>query len=321
MPRTIPIYLEEHILSGATTVCLLMKITPVQPGYEPFGVTGLDRDIMYDDGTGEMLYSAAIGSDPSALVSASDLSVAGGNSKQLMPIFDTPMSEASLMAGACDYAEFVVYEINYNDLTSRHHIIIQTGTLGANSITDSGLSWTSELRGLTQPLKQSITEKWSLTCRAIFGSTGTSAQSRFPCNFDVSSIWQDGTVYSVGLDTQQSFISSNFTPIYGGAPGLVEWVTGANAGRSDEVETFDVTSIGPGNLTTTVGLTFGSAYAIQAGDTFRFRDDCPKTPTACQARSNYPNYRGEPSIPVADNGALSVGNIGGSVTTTTDDGD
>lgn len=322
MPRTIPIYLEGHIASGATTLCLLMKVTPVQPGYAPFGVTGLDHDIMYDDGTGELLYSAAIGSDPSALVSAADLSVAGGNAKQLMPIFETPITEAQLMAGACDYAEFAVYEINYNDLTSGHHIIIQTGTMGAQSITDSGLSWTSELRGLTQPLKQSITEKYSLTCRAVFGSTGTSAQSRFPCNFDISTLWQDSTVTLVGGDNQQSFNCANFTPTYGGQPGLVEWLTGANAGRSDEVESFDDTALGPGlpGETVTIGLTFGSAYAIQVGDTFRFRDDCPKTPTACQARSNFQNYRGEPSIPVADNGALSVGNIGGSVTTTTDDG-
>ena len=320
MPRTIPIYLEGHIQSGATTLCLLMKVTPVQPGYAPFGVTSLDRDVMYDDGTGELLYSAAVGTDPSALVAASDLSVAGGTTKQLMPIFDTPMSEAALMAGACDYAEFIVYEINYNDLTSGHHIIIQSGTLGATNITDSGLSWTNELRGLTQPLKQSITEKYSLTCRAVFGSTGTSAQSRYPCNFDISTLWQDGTVTAVGEDSQQSFNATSFTPTYGGEPGLVEWLTGANAGRSDEVESFGLTDdVGGPTESVTIGLTFGSSYAIQVGDTFRFRDDCPKTPAACQARSNFPNYRGEPSIPVADNGALSVGLIGGSVTTTTDD--
>lgn len=316
MPRTIPIALQSHIASGATTMCVLLKITPVQPGFDPFGVTSLDHDVMYNDGTGMLLYSASIGTDPSALMSSADLSVAGGETKQLMPVFETPISEEDLRAGACDYAKFIGYQVNYNDLTSGHHLILQTGTLGENSITDTGLSWTAELRGLTQKLKQSITEKWSLTCRAIFGSTESSAQSRYPCNFDVTPLWHTATVLGVGIDNTYSFNTNFFGPTYGGIPGLVEWLTGQNAGRSDETELFDLGNPGLVNI----GLTFGAAYPIQIGDTFRFRDDCPKTPLACQARSNYQNYRGEPSIPVADNGAMSVGSIGGSVTTTSDGG-
>lgn len=321
MPRVIPIALESHIAGGSTTMCVVTKITPVQPGYAPFGITTLDRDVKYDDGSGLLVYSAAIGSDISTLTSAADLSIAGGETKQLMPVFDTPITEDQLMAGACDYALFAVYQINYNDTTPGHHIVLQTGTLGRNSPTDSGLSWTSELRGLTQPLKQSITEKWSLTCRAVFGSTGTSAQSRYACNFDVTPLWQNGTVNSVSLDNTQMFGTAGFTPTYGGAPGLIEWLTGDNAGRSDETETFAGTPwVGdPTGQPISIGLTFGASYAIQVGDTFRYRDDCPKTPAACQARSNYQNYRGEPSIPVADNGAMAIGLIGGAVSTTTGD--
>ncbi len=316
MPRVIPIELQEHIASGSTTTCILVKVTPVQPGYIPFGITTLDTDLTYDDGVGAgpLLYSAAVGSEPSTLTSSADLTVSGGETKQLMPVFDTPVSESDLAAGAYDYAEFVVYVVNYTDLTSGRHIILQTGTLGRNTVTDSGLSWTAELRGLTQPLKQSITEKWSLTCRAVFGSLAPSAKSRFPCMFDVTPLWSPGTVTAVGVDNTQQFVTTGVVAVYGGAPGLVDWLTGANAGRQDEVESF-VTAAG----TQTIGLTFGSSYPIASGDTFRFRDDCPKTPTACKARNNFQWYRGEPSIPVSDNGALSVGNIGGSVTTTTED--
>lgn len=319
MPRTIPIAIADQIASRGTTMCGLLKITPVQPGFDPFGVTSLDVDVHYDDGTGSLLYSAAIGTDVSTLQASSDLGIAGGESKQLMPVFDTPISEKSLAAGACDYAKFVAYAVNYNDLTSGRHIILQTGTLGKATVTDSGLTWTSELRGLTQKLKQLITEKWSLTCRAVFGSTVASAQSRYPCNFDISTLWQTGTVERVGIDTTQDFSTTDVSPSFGGAPGAVEWLTGDNAGRTDETETcFAVIEVG--FIGHRFGLTFGASYAIQVGDTFRFRDDCPKTPVACQARSNYQNYRGEPSIPVADNGALSIGNIGGAVTTTTDGG-
>jgi hypothetical protein len=129
-------------------------------------------------------------------------------------------------------------------------------------------------------------------------------------------LWETGTVTSVGVDTTQSFDSHGLSPTYGGAPGLVEWLTGANAGRSDESETFD-SFVGPGDVPVTIGLTFGSSYPIQVGDTFRFRDDCPKTPTACQARSNYQNYRGEPSIPVSDSGTIAVGNVSGIVSAST----
>ena len=80
--------------------------------------------------------------------------------------------------------------------------------------------------------------------------------------------------------------------------------------------TYEGTGTGDDTLANVIGLTFGTSYAIKVGDTFRYRDDCPKTPLACLARNNYQNYRGEPSIPVADNGAIGVGNIGGSITTT-----
>lgn len=318
MPRVIPIALQDHLASDSTTMCVLVKIVPVQPGFASFGITTLDHDVTYDDGTGLLLYSAAIGSEPSVLTSSADLSVSGGESKQLMPVFDTPVSERDLSAGAYDYAEFVAYYVNYQDLTSGHHIVLQTGTTGRNTITDSGLSWTAELRGLTQALKQSITEKWSLTCRAVFGSQVPTPQSRYPCKFDVSTLWHNSTVTAVGLDDTQLFYCDTFTPEFGGAPGFVEWLTGNNAGRTDESESFEDT-LGPGIIPKVIGLTFGAAYPIKAGDTFRFRDDCPKTPVACKARDNWPNYRGESTIPVADNGALSIGNIGGSVTTTTGD--
>jgi uncharacterized phage protein (TIGR02218 family) len=318
MPRVIPIQIADHIAGGSTTLCRLLKITPVQPGYAPFGLTSLDRDVRYDDGNGLLVYSAPIGTELSTLIAASDMTVAGGETKQLMPVYDTPTAEADIRAGAYDYAEFVLYEVNYNDLTSGRHIVIQTGTTGRNTVTDSGLSWITELRGLTQVLKQSITEKWSLSCRAVFGSMVPTPQSRYPCLFDVTPLWHTDTVTAVGVDTTQEFHAGAFTPTYGGAPGMVEWLTGDNAGRTDETESFNTES-GPGSVPVIIGLTFGASYPIKVGDTFRFRDDCPKTPTACHARNNYPHYRGEPSIPVSDNGALSVGLIGTAVTTTTGD--
>ena len=306
MPRNIPIQLQTHFFGGATTICALVKITPVQPGYVEYGVTTHDSDLLYDG----LNYSAAIGTEPSTMVSSADLSVAGGESKQLMPVFNTPTSEADMIAGAYDFAKFAIYIVNYKDLTVGRHILLQTGTLGRNTITDNGLSWTAEFRGITQALKQSITEKWSLSCRATFGSvafgTGTLGQKeeRFPCKFNAGALWDNGTVVQTGVDTTQLFVTSGLTPTYGGSPGVVQWLTGSNAGRTDETEIF-VDQAG----VQTIGLTFGSMFPITVGDTFKFRDDCPKTVSACISRNNYANYRGEPSIPVSDNGALSAGQL------------
>lgn len=301
MPREIPIALQQDLASGATTMCVLLKIVPVQPGFDPFGVTTLDTDITFDDGNGPLLYSAAIGTEVSTLRNQADLSVGGGEAKQLMPLFDTPADEADIAAGAYDYAKFFAYMVNYEDL-SKGFIKLQKGTTGRNTVTESGLSWTTELRGLTQNLKQTITEKWSISCRAVFGSQESSAQSRYPCLFDAEALWQSSVVTDVGLDTTQQFTATGLTPTYGGVPGLVRWTSGANAGRTDEAESFNAGVI---------GLTFGSSYPIAIGDEFDFRDDCPKTPEACKARNNWQNYRGEPTIPVADNGSITIGHIGG----------
>jgi uncharacterized phage protein (TIGR02218 family) len=321
MTRSIPIQLQSHLFGGATTICALVKITPVQPGYAEYGVTTHDADVLYDG----MNYLAAIGTEPSTLVASSDLSVAGGESKQLMPVFDTPVSEADMVAGAYDFAKFVIYLVNYRDLTPGRHILLQTGTLGRNTITDSGLSWVTELRGMTQRLKQSITEKWSLTCRATFGSVpiGTGApgkkEERFPCNFDTDPLWEAGTVDAVGADTTQLFATSGLYPLADGdapfsgaltgVPGVVKWLTGRNAGRSDETETF--INVNGDGTEQAIGLTFGAMFPIEIGDTFEWRPDCPKTITGCKARGNWPNFRGESSIPVSDNGALTAGAVGG----------
>lgn len=306
MPRTIPSQLVSHLAGSSRTTCILVKVTPVQPGYAPYGVTTLDRDVTYDDGNGELLYSAAIGAEPTTLETSTDLNVAGGESRSLVPVFDTPVSEADLVRGAYDFARFIAYLIDYEDTTPGRHVILQTGTLGRNTVTDNGLSFTTELRGLAQNLKQSITEKWSIGCRAKFGSlplgtVGADLTERFPCNFDTTALWVAGTVSAVGLETTQTFTTTGVTTTYGGNPGLIRWLTGNNAGREDEVDQFDDV----GGIQT-ISLTYPAMFPIEAGDTFEFRDDCPKTKGACKARANWHNYRGEPNIPVGDAGQASV---------------
>jgi uncharacterized phage protein (TIGR02218 family) len=315
MPRFIPYPLLQDIQRECTTLCVLIRFDPVQPGFSPYGVTGLDQDVTYDDGTGPLEYSAPVGAELSTIIATADLSVDGGNNSSLLPVFDTPISEADIVAGAYDFATFTCYLVNYKAL-DKGHVVIGYGTTGRNTITDGGLSVLQEMRGLAQALKQSLTEKWSLGCRATFGSQ-PGGVDRYPCNFDADALWEAGVVDSVGLETNRTFVTSGLNPPYGGEPGMVRWTSGANTGRQYEVESFeDVAGV------ITIDLTFPTMFPITAADTFDFRDDCPKTEQACKDRDNYENYRGEPKIPVSDAGQIAApgasAGVGTGATVTTD---
>lgn len=302
MPRTIPIQLQEALAQDATTLCTLVKVVPKDTSYPSYGAALLDVPVTYDDGDGELVYQAIIGAQPSALVYGADLSVDGGDATNLLPEFDIPVSEADLASGVYDFSQFTMMLVDYKNL-SAGHVLLLKGTLGRITINDDGLSFVHEMRSLTQALKQTITEKWSLGCRATFGSqsgqntNGDAVIERYPCNFPVDTLWESGTVVGVGFETNRQFEPSALSPPYGGVPGMIRWITGANAGRSYEVESFDTDGI---------GLTFPAMFPIQVGDEFEFRDDCPKTVEACKERNNWPNFRGEPNIPVADAGQIAA---------------
>jgi uncharacterized phage protein (TIGR02218 family) len=273
-------------------------VIPQKPEYPEYGAALLDQPVEYQG----LTYHPIIGAQPSALIYSSDLSVDGGDAYNLFPEFDIPeLREADILAGAYDQATCYFYLVNYADL-SQGHVLLAKGTTGRFFVTDKGLSYTHELRSLSQALKQSITEKWSIGCRATFGSQSVESSAgdlveRFPCNYPAETLWEPGTVTGVGLESNQSFDSTPLSPPFGGNPGKVRWLTGRNAGRENEVDEFGSSGI---------GLTFPTMFPIQIGDTFEFRDDCPKTPEACKVRDNWPNYRGEPNIPVGDAGQIAV---------------
>lgn len=303
MPRNIPLQLRDALARDATTTCTLIRIDPIRPEYPSYGAALLDVLVIYDDGRDELVYQPIIGAQPSTLVSGADLSVDGGTATNLMPEFDFPISESDIVAGAYDFARFTAYLVDYENLAAGH-VILGSGTLGQFVVNDQGLSFTHELRGLSQNLKQSITEKWSLLCRAIPGSMpigtgGGAIEQRQPCNWALT--WLPGTVATVGLESSNSFTATGLAPAFGGNPGKVRWLTGRNAGREDEVDSFeDVAGV------QTIGLTFGTMFPIQVGDTFEFADLCPGTKAACKARGNWANFRGEPHIPVGDAGQIAV---------------
>lgn len=284
-------------------MCYLLRIernvgaegTPL----DPVCITTLDRDVTYNDGDGSYTYSAVGGFNVSNLSMTSDLSVDNAEA-QILLATGGPVTEDDINAGLYDSATYKLYRVIWSDLTTGRHELVKSGTIGQARVV-GGLSVFSELRGLSQKLKQTVCEKWSLTCRAQFGST----TGRFPCNYNIAPEWITSlTVTAVGSETDREFtaaalaVANNYL-----VPGVVEWLTGDNAGRTFEIEA---------QTGDDIDLIFPTAFPIQVGDTLRVRRDCGKTYAAdCVTKfSNGLNFRGEPHIPVADESAMASGAAG-----------
>lgn len=319
MGRAISIELQQHFDQKYQTTAHLLRIDPVRPGYSSYGVTDIDRDITYDDGTSELTYSAAIGFESTEFSFNPTLSADNADMTSLLPVFDIPVSEDVLRSGAYDFAEFTLYKVNYEDLT-QGHVIVGSGNLGRVSLKD-GLSFVSEMNGMSKQLAQSVCPRYSRTCRATFGSQppgtgGGVKEEEDYCGFDAESLFESFEVTNVGTeptveftDALLPFPDSPTEDIY--HRGLIRWVTGLNAGREYEVE---------GNTTGgTVTTMFAMDYPAQVGDTGLIRRGCNKqardTERGCAHwfGSQWTiHVRAEPDLPLGDALANSVpgGNAG-----------
>lgn len=294
--KSIPIALQTHYDLDATTTCLLCRIET--KGGTVYGFTSLDADVVYDDGNGSVTYRADNGFTPERLQMTADLNV--DNTDLQGWVSDTGITEPMIRAGLFDHARVRVYRVNYMNLANGHEIV-QVGTCGETSFSRHG--WKTEFRSLTQQLKQPISTLYSLKCRAKFGSKpigtgGEQPESRFPCGKDW--VWTGGTVTAVdGTEPDRIFTDTSNAQADGFYNlGVIEWLTGNNAGAQMEVD-----SQASDVFTQSLNL----AYAIQVGDTYRVRQDCDKTKTMCiNTHNNLVNFRGESMIPVADGGSLMV---------------
>lgn len=309
--RTVPAELQAALDSGCTTLTDIIRIDPVTPGYASFGITQLDADVIYDDGDGELTYLAAIGMDPSNIASSLNMTVDNSTSNHLVPEFDIPVSTEEIAAGVLDFAMWTRYRLNYNDLTPGRHIVLGHGQLGEMKILQ-GTTFVSELTSIEKLLKTNLVEKDSITCRAQFGSQplGTvdaDITERFPCGKEYT--WFPGTVTSVGLESNNNFTASGLGQATGYfKPGMVNWITGANAGTQSEVDAFTSGGV--------VDLPFQTKFPIQEGDTFEIRKDCIKWIDGTNGCKEHwsdvgPNewklhYRGEPLIPISDADAINT---------------
>lgn len=284
--KNIPIALQAHLQQDATSWCLLLRIE-CQGAWAGtvLGFTTLDAPLQYDDGAGVVTYHADNGFAPERLQANSEMDV--DNTNLTGWVSDTGITEEQILAGIFDYAEVTIYRVNYLDLQQGHEIVA-FGTCGETHFTES--SWSTEWRSLTQQAKQPIGQVYSLTCRAVYGDER--------CGMPF--VWSSGEVSGQASDTTRSFFCEMTQAEGWFAGGVLEWVSGSNAGAQMEVDDFTVSG-----ADRALRLALPMPYPIEVGDTFRVRQDCDKQFTTCKAKGNVLNFRGEHLTPVAD-AALAV---------------
>lgn len=237
--KTIPIALQAAKSSALFKPEELLRVGPLKDG-TVYGFTSLDRDETYDDGNGAVTYRAHTGFSGSAMTAAADLSVDNAEAETLFGTFTVPgVTQEQIDLGLFDNAPYVLYLVDYDNLANGHEVI-SSGTIGAQR-TKHGMFAMLELRSTSQQAKQSIVDLTSLTCRCKkFGSQP--GDERFPCGYDIDPEWENFTVSALGDEVTRQFNTSDLSQAQDFfAPGVVDWLTGANAGTQVEVESFGPT--------------------------------------------------------------------------------
>lgn len=287
--RAVPAPLLAHLQESGTTTCRLLKVT-LRDGITHFGFASLDREVVYDDGDGELAYSALNGFDPSALGSDATYSVDNAEGYALISDDISPgISVEEIATGALDDARWRLYLVNFEDL-SMGHVLLDAGDVGQVRV-KHGLVWIPELLSFTVRLRQPIGHVDSRLCRAIHGSP---AAAQLGCGVDVTPFWIAGTVTAVGVESDRSFTGDVLSTLpVNPFPGRVEWLTGANAGLELWTDGFDAGAVDLGEPT---------PFPIQIGDTYRIRPDCRKRfiEDCIGVWNNGINFKGEPLIPTGD---------------------
>jgi uncharacterized phage protein (TIGR02218 family) len=287
MSRSIPAALLNHLQQSVTTTCRLLRFT-LKDG-RVFGMATLDRDVEYLG----VNYSSVKGFDPTVIATDTGLSVDNAEAYALLSADVPGITVEMVLAGELDDASWQMLLVNWRDL-SMGHMIVDAGDVGEVNAVE-GLVFMPELLSYAMRLRQPIGHFWSRNCRATFGSD---PNGQTGCGVDAVALFQSGAVTSVGDEPFRVFADSGLVidPVPNTA--RVQWLTGANTGQ----RLYQVEGYGP--LTGTVALVEPTPFIIVAGDTFRIRPDCDKTPATCASYGNFLNYKGEPLIPVGEGTAV-----------------
>ncbi len=276
--RALPQTLQNHLDSGATTLCWCWRVTR-RDGVR-LGFTDHDRDLAFDGTT----FEAASGFTASDMRQSVGLAV--DNLDVESALRSETLSEDDLAQGLFDDARIEIFRVNWQNPSER--VLLRTGSIGEVRRTEHGFA--AEIRGLSHYLQQEKGRSYQFTCDADLGDAR--------CGVDLNQAAFTGAgAVTVAISARQfeasglsAFADEWFTR------GLLTWTSGANAGQAMEVKRHVV-----GTGTVTIELWQAMAKPVSVGDTFTITAGCDKRIETCEAKfANVLNFRGFPHMPGND---------------------
>lgn len=297
--KNVSVALKAHLSGNPTTIAWLWKIK--RRDCQVLGFTSFDKDIVYDDGTGDgaVTYLAKTGFTQSAVTSKNDLSV--DNLQGQFFIDSAAITEQDLRQAKYDGCLMQVRIVNWADLTMGD-VLIRTGTLGVVKLRNG--KGDAELRGLAYRLTTILGSSYGPICRALFGSglNGIDLYSTWQCLIDVTAYRQNGSI--AVADMFQIVPVSGLLQVGSATPtapapagwfddGILTFTSGALDGESVEIKSWDGTNL----------ELFLPMFPVlpSPGDTFSIEPGCNHTVYDCARKfNNVVNFSGEPTIPGQD---------------------
>ena len=159
--KTVSTALAAHLEQDTTTLATCWKV--VRTDGVAFRFTDHDEDLVSDGET----FKASTGFARTAIETQAGYQV---DNLDIDAIFDSEdISEVDMRAGKFDYAQVLVFAVNWMD-TSMGRLILRRGWLGEVTLTQRGL-FSAELRGLTEPLNRNFGDVYTPLCRAELGDS------------------------------------------------------------------------------------------------------------------------------------------------------
>lgn len=270
--------LQAHLDEGTTTLAWCWKITRADG--QSFGFTDHDRPLSF----GGTDFEPESGLSASEIRAGSDLSVDSQDAQGALT--SDRITETDILDGRWDNALVEVWRVNWAAPGQR--VLIRRGAIG--ELRRGRLSFVAEVRSMAHVLGQTVGRVFQGTCDAALGD------GRCRVDLDAGAFKGNGTVVDPIRD--RVFTAFGLGSFANGwfAFGVLQWASGGNSGRRDEIMLHEVAS---GLVTIT--LLEAPVRPVAGGDAFTIRAGCDKRAETCAAKfSNILNFRGFPHIPGQD---------------------
>jgi uncharacterized phage protein (TIGR02218 family) len=274
--KTLTTSLQNALESHASTLCTCWKIT--RSDGVILGFTSHTTDLLIAG----VNYSGKTGFTPTAIASSSDLSVDNLDLEGLLK--DGGITEEDIRAGVYDYADVLVFMVDYSNPTGGT-IIVRRGNIGELTLRDG--IYVSEIRGLAQRLARVFMRTYTPDCDAqVFDERCRASKIGFTNSVTITEVTVPYSQFKVSISGTARAVG-----YFNG--GLIVFTSGLANGRSMEIKEHLVNN--------EMILFLGSSFNLAVGDTATMERGCDKKLETCRdIFDNVDNFRGFPHIPGTD---------------------